>query len=60
MKWFTIKGIKEEINKIRWPKRAELVKDSWISLVFILIFAVFFLASDFIVGALLKLIGVIA
>ena len=60
MKWFSIKGIFGEINKIRWPKRNELVKDTFIALVFIALFAAFFILSDFIITIILQLIGVIS
>ncbi len=60
MKWFSIKGIYGEISKIRWPKRKELVKDSFIALAFMGIFALFFIASDFLITILLRLIGVIS
>lgn len=60
MKWFSVKGIFGEINKIRWPKRNELVKDTFIAIVFIAIFAAFFILSDFLITILLRLIGVIS
>lgn len=60
MEWFSFEGIRQEIKKIRWPNRNELLKDNYVVLVFILIFAVFFIFSDFLVGLVLRLLGVIA
>lgn len=60
MQWFSISGIRQEIKKIRWPKRNELLKDSYVALVFMLMFAVYFVAADFVVSIVLRLLGVIA
>ena len=60
MKWFSLKGIFGEIKKIRWPKRKEVVNDTFIAVVFIAIFAAYFILDDFIISFVLRLIGVVA
>lgn len=57
MKWFSIEGIVEEIKKIRWPKKDELLKTFLEVCVFVLLFMVFFFASDLLVSFILKLLG---
>ena len=59
MEWFSLDGIRQEIKKIRWPRRNEMTKDTYIVIAFILIFALYFILSDFIVSLLLRLLGVI-
>lgn len=59
MKWFSLSGIGQEVKKIRWPKRNEMLKDTYVVLVFILVFAVYFIFSDFFVSLVLRLLGVI-
>lgn len=58
MEWFSIKGILGEIKKIRWPKRKELVKDTFVAVAFIAVFAGFFVLSDFLITFFLRLIGI--
>lgn len=60
MSWFSVKEINKEIKKIRWPKKSELFKDSVTSIIFMTLFALFFIAADFIVSFVLRLIGVIS
>lgn len=60
MKWFSISGIRQEIKKVRWPKRDELLKDSTVALLFMLAFAAYFVFADFIVSMVLRFLGVIA
>lgn len=57
MKWFSFAGIAQEIKRIRWPKKDELIKDLIIVLSFAFFFGVFFVTFDFIIGSFLKLIG---
>lgn len=59
MKWFSLSGIRQEIKKIRWPKREELFKDTYVALTFMIAFAIFFIISDFLVTLVLRLLGVI-
>lgn len=58
MKWFSIKGIREEIRKIEWPKRKEMFKYTVTVLGFVLFFAGFFSLSEVVISAFLKLVGV--
>ena len=60
MKWFSISGIREEIKKIRWPKRKELAKDTYTAIMFMAAFAVYFVLADLIVSIVLRALGVIA
>ncbi len=60
MKWFSLNGIMGEIKKIRWPKRVEISRDTFISIVFIAIFAAYFVLSDFVISFILRIIGVVA
>ncbi|MFV0255456.1 MAG: preprotein translocase subunit SecE [Erysipelotrichaceae bacterium] len=57
MKWFSISGIAQEIKRIRWPKKEELLKDFVIVLSFAFFFGIFFIGFDFIVGLFLRLLG---
>ena len=58
LKWFSLSAIRKEIKgHIRWPKLKEMVKDTKIVVSFIVVFSLFFLASDFIVALFLRLIG---
>lgn len=42
MKWFSISGIIQELQRVRWPKFSELAKKSGIVLLFTASFALFF------------------
>ncbi len=57
MKWFSIKGIKEEIGKVRWPKKKEVFNNSLISVCFVAILTVFFFLCQVVSSGFLKLIG---
>lgn len=58
MKWFSIEGIKEEIRKIRWPKKDDMIKNTETVVIFIALFAVYFVACEFVVAQFLKIFGV--
>ena len=58
MKWFSIKGIKEELKKTRWPSRKDTIKDATTLLVFIGLFALFFEITSGVILAILKVLGV--
>ena len=56
---FTIAGIKEEIKKISWPKRKEMVSNTTIVIGFLLFFAAYFMITEVVlVWALKTLVGV--
>lgn len=42
LRWFKLRGILEEVRRIRWPKPKEVVSKTGIVLVFTAIFALFF------------------
>ncbi len=50
-------GVKKEMTKVRWPNKKEMSVYSLATLIFIIIFAVFFGATDFVVAALKKLVS---
>ena len=57
MKWFSVKGIIEEMKKVRWPKAGELATNSAIAIGFTAAFAFFFILCDFIAAVLFTQIG---
>ena len=48
-----LKQVKQEMKKVKWPTKKEMIKYSITTLVFVLLFAVFFYLID-IIFALLK------
>ncbi len=50
-----ISDMKKELNRIRWCKGKELLKNVIVTLIFILFFAIFFVAIEYIIS-LIKLI----
>lgn len=51
------KDVKKEISKVKWPSKKNMIKYTIITVVFILFFALFFLALDLII-AFVKSLGV--
>ena len=51
-----ISDVKQEVAKVSWPRRDQLVNTTWVVLVICLIFAVFVFGLDIILSRLLKLI----
>ncbi|MCI9084051.1 MAG: preprotein translocase subunit SecE [Bacilli bacterium] len=43
-------GVKKEMSRVRWPQKKEMIKYSVAVLVCIIVFAIFFVASDFIIA----------
>lgn len=58
LKWFSLSGIAKEIKRIRWPKTKEMTKNTAQVLLVVAFFAVFFVASEFLITLFLQLIGV--
>ncbi len=56
--WFSFKGIRAELGKVRWLTKKELAKDSLVVLGFCLCFGLYFFASDFVIAAILELLGI--
>ncbi len=44
-------GVKKEMARVRWPKKKEMIKYSVAVLLCIIVFGVFFVASDVIIAA---------
>lgn len=57
MKWFTIDGIRTEIERIRWPHGKEFVESISDVLVFTIAFGAFFSLCDLVIAQLIKVIG---
>jgi len=50
-------SVKGELKKVRWPNKKEMITYSSATLVFILVFALFFSLTDFILANLKVLVG---
>ncbi len=51
-----IQDVRQELRKVRFPKKDEMVKYSTIAISFILFFAAFFSLSDFIIAGIKTLV----
>lgn len=49
-------GVRNELTKVRWPNKSEMFKYSLATLFFIVIFAAFFVATDFILATIKTLV----
>lgn len=58
LKWFSWSGIKTEVKRIRWPKWSEMLENTGKVLLFCILFGIFFVLCDLVIGRLLLLIGV--
>lgn len=58
MKWFSLKGVREEVRKIQWPKRKEMVTYTASVLGFVVFFAVYFMFSEIIISQILRMLKV--
>ncbi len=47
-------GVKKEMGKVRWPNKKEMMTYSVATISFIVIFALFFVGSDALLGAIMK------
>ncbi len=59
MKWFSFRGIMTEIRRIRWPSPKELTEKSGKSLLFILLFMVFFVLCELLISWGLSTMGIV-
>ena len=57
MMWFTLSGIASEIKRIRWPKPADLMKQTGSVIFFTVAFGLFFVACDAVAYLFLQLLG---
>lgn len=58
MKWFSLKGVREEVRKIQWPKRKEMATYTASVLGFVVFFAVYFMFSEIIISQILRMLKV--
>ncbi len=58
MKWFSISGIAKEVNRIRWPKVSELTTFTIEVIIFCVFFGIFFVAAEFVIAAILTMLGI--
>ncbi len=58
MKWFSIKGILEEMKKVHWPTAKELAKSSLTVLLFSAAFTAFFILCDFVAVWFFRTVGI--
>lgn len=45
-------GVKKEMEKVKWPSKKEMITYSTATIVFILVFGLFFAGLDFIISGL--------
>ena len=50
-----ISDMKKELDRIRWCKGKELLKNAIVTIVFILFFAIFFTLIEFVVSLIMRL-----
>ena len=50
-------SVKEEMKKVKWPTRKEMIKYSGAALTFIIVFAIFFTLTDLAIAGLKMLVG---
>ncbi|MBQ8871767.1 MAG: preprotein translocase subunit SecE [Bacilli bacterium] len=50
-------SVKEEMKKVKWPTRKEMIKYSGAALTFIIVFALFFTLTDLAIAGLKMLVG---
>ena len=55
--WLTLKGVRAEIKNIHWLTKKELAYNSVVVLIFCFLFGVYFFASDAVIAAILKALG---
>ena len=50
-----ISNMKKELDRIRWCKGKELVKNAIVTIIFIIFFAIFFTLIEYIVSLIMKI-----
>ncbi len=50
-------GVKKEMKKVRFPNKKEMATYSLATISFIIVFALFFVGADAILGAIVKVLG---
>lgn len=51
-----LKEVENELKKVRWPNKKEMITYSIATISFILIFAIFFASTDLLLATLKKLV----
>ncbi len=51
-----LKEVKKEVKKVRWPNKKEMITYSIATIVFVLLFSLFFASTDFVLATLKKLV----
>lgn len=49
-------SVKQEMKKVRWPNKKEMLKYSAATLMFVIFFAAFFSATDFVITSIKMLV----
>lgn len=57
-KTFSWSGIRKEAKRVRWPKMKDITSNTLETVIFVAFFAVFFVACEFIVTLILRMIGI--
>ena len=52
-----LKDVKKELKKVRWPNKKEMLKYSGAALALIVVFAIFFSLTDFIIAGVKVMVG---
>ncbi|MEI3529722.1 MAG: preprotein translocase subunit SecE [Bacilli bacterium] len=52
-----LKDVKKELKKVRWPNKTEMLKYSGAALALIVVFAIFFSLTDFIIAGVKVMVG---
>lgn len=52
-----LNGVKKELKKVRWLTKKELLKYSGATLMFVIIFALFFSLTDIIIASVKVMVG---
>ena len=55
--WFSLRGIRDELKNVHWPRGKELAVDAGVVLLFTIVLGVFFYAIDAIIAFILKALG---
>lgn len=50
-------GVKTEMGKVRWPNKKEMVSYSVATITFVVVFALFFVGTDALLSAIMKVLG---
>lgn len=57
-KTFSWSGIRKEAKRVRWPKMKDITSNTLETVIFVVFFAIFFVACEFVVTMILRMIGI--